>query len=68
MALRELLVAAVRADGRSLNEISKAARLTQSVLHRFVNDGTGMTDRNVDRLLAALGKEVRLVKAKGGRS
>src|SRR5262245_52095978 len=66
MSLRAELLAAIHQDGRSLNELTRAAGLPQSVLHKFVAGNKGLTDSSIDKLLLALGREVKLVKRPGG--
>jgi transcriptional regulator with XRE-family HTH domain len=75
MGVRELIVGAVEADARNSAQISRAAGLEPSTLTRYLRGERDLTLATAEKLLAALGKELRLVKAapkaapkaKGGR-
>jgi hypothetical protein len=58
-ATSELLKAAIRVDGRSLNRIARDAGMNTAILSRFVSGQRGMNASSFDRLVAALGYELR---------
>ena len=53
---------AIREDGRSIYALAKASKLHIGPIQRFVAREHGMTCDSADRLCAALGVEIRLVK------
>jgi DNA-binding phage protein len=57
--LRATITAAVRADGRSISAIARAAGIHEAHLHRYMSGRRDATGRTLDKLLAALGLELR---------
>lgn len=62
MSTTERIQEAVRRDGRPLKTIGEAARVDVSQLCRFMKNQRGLTLASADRLCAALGAELRLVR------
>lgn len=69
--MRDVLKAAIEADGRTLPAIAAAAGIDRALLWRYVTGRRDVTTDTVDRLCAGLGLTVKLVRrgksAKGGR-
>lgn len=59
----DLLKAAIKIDGRSLNKIAQEAGINTAILSRFVSGQRGINASTLDRLVAVLGLELRPRKA-----
>lgn len=59
IASSDLLKAAIRNDGRSLNRIAQEAGINTSLLSRFTAGRRAITSVTMDRLVAVLDLELR---------